>query len=127
LKGGGELQWTDTTLDAGLIVVLAGIVLMVRQVGRRHWTRQPARLRSARYVEGVGDLASQAVVFGGGVLIQFGTIARHISEKTLPGNLWLSLVGTTIWFVMFGVVVGRLLMRWQLRSVLAAIDAEDLR
>jgi hypothetical protein len=116
------------TLTAGLIVVLAGIVLMVRQVGRRRWwTRPPARPRSARYVEGVGDLASQAVVFGGGVLIQFGTVAGHISEKTLPANLWLSLVGTTIWFVMFGVVVGRLLMRWQLRSLVAAIDSEDAR
>jgi hypothetical protein len=116
------------TLTTGLIVVLAGIVLMVRQVGRRHWwTRPPARLRSARYVEGIGDLASQTVVFGGGALIQFSTLARHISEKTLPANLWLSLVGTTIWFVMFGVVAGRLLMRWQLRSLLAAIDAEDAR
>ncbi len=123
------MYWTDLTLlNAGIIMCLAGIVLMVRQVGRRHWwTGQPARLRSARYVEAIGDLASQAVVFGGVALIQFGNVAEHIREKTLPANLWLSVVGSTLWFVMFGVVVGRLLMRWQLRSLLAAIDAEDAR
>jgi hypothetical protein len=116
------------TLNAGLIMGLAGIVLMVRQVGRRHWwTGQAARLRSARYVEGIGDLASQAVLFGSVALIQFGNVADHMREKTLPASLWLSFVGSTIWFVMFGVAVGRVLMRWQLRSLLAAIDAEDAR
>jgi hypothetical protein len=122
------LHWTDTTLDAGLIMGLVGLILTVRQVGRRHWSiHQPARLRSARFVEGVGDLASQAVVFGGLAVIQFGNVAGHISEKTLPANLWQSLIASTIVFVLFGVLVGRMLMRWRLRSLLAAIDAKDAR
>ena len=119
------MSWADLMLTAGLVVGLAGIVLLIRQVGRRRsWTRASSRPRSAWYVEGVGDLACQALLVGGLVLMQLGTLARHIVERTLPTNLGLSVVASTAILVLFGIAVGRLSMRWQLRSLLAEIDAE---
>ena len=119
------MRWPDMMLTAGLITGLVGIVLTARQVkGRRYsWSRKSSLPRSAWYVESVGDLASQAVLVGALVLMQFGTIARHIEERTLPSNPWLSLAGSTAILVLFGVMLGRLLMRWQLRGLVAAIDA----
>jgi hypothetical protein len=127
--GGAELRWIElVTVIAGVILCLAGLVLTIRRLGRRHGLiHQQACPRSARYVEAVGDLASQAVVFGGVALIQFGNVAQHISEWTVPANLWLSFVSSTMVFVLFGVVLGRLHMRWQLRGFLSELDMESTR
>jgi protein-S-isoprenylcysteine O-methyltransferase Ste14 len=118
------LRWTDVTLIAGIFMCLAGLVLTVRQASRR---REQARRRSASYVERIGDLASQAVVFGGVALVQFGNVAKHVSERTLPANLWLSLASSTSVLLVFGVLLGRLHMRWQLRRLLAVLDTESSR
>lgn len=122
------MRWTELTLAAGLVLGLAGIVLTVRQVSRRNWgARQSDRPRTAWYVEGIGDLAIQALLVGALALMQFSNVAGHIAERTLPANLWLSFVSSAMILILFGVLLGRLLMRWQLRRLLAEIDAESAR
>jgi hypothetical protein len=117
---GGEI-----TIVAGLLIGLAGLGLTFRQVGRRFWgSREQARPRSAKYVEGVGDLASPAVLWGGMILIQFGNLAAHVNDGAFPGNLSLSLVSSASGIFAFGLLLGRLHMRWQLRSLLAQFDEE---
>jgi hypothetical protein len=116
----------DLTVLAGLLIVLAGVVLTLRQVGRRlWWAREQPRRRSASYVEGIGVVASQAVLFGGMAVMLFGNIAGHISDKTMPTNLRLSLLSGTAVLLLFGVQLGRLLMRWQVRRLLAELDTEN--
>jgi hypothetical protein len=41
--------------------------------------------------------------------------------RALPPNPWLSLIASTLILVIFGASLGRLIMRWQLREVLAQL------
>ncbi|HEY1630760.1 MAG TPA: hypothetical protein VGF56_05560 [Rhizomicrobium sp.] len=106
------------TILAGLPVTVAGAVLTVRQVARR--MRETIRERSARQVEEIADVASQAILFGGVATVLFGNIAQHIGDRRPPSVPWLSLISMTSIVLVFGVQLGRLLMRWQMRRVLAA-------
>ena len=87
-----------------------------------------ARTGSADSVDGAmrptADLASPAVLWGGMMLIQFGNLALHVSDGTLPRILPLSLVSTASSTFIFGLLLGRLHMRRQLRSLLAQFDEE---
>ncbi len=120
------MNWPDLTIFAGVFICLAGGVLTLREVGRRQWwAREQPRRRSANYVEGVGVVASQAVLFGGMPVTWFGNIAGHIINKTPPANLWLSLLSGAAVFLVFGVQLGRLAMRWQVRRLLVELDTES--
>jgi hypothetical protein len=114
--------WADLTLDAGLLIGLAGVVLIVRQVARR--LREPTQEGTARYVEGIGDLASLTVLFGGWVVMLFGSFAEHVSDEMLPSHLRLSLFGGMGILLLFGFQLGRLFMRWQVQRLLTELDAE---
>lgn len=120
------MGWPDLMLSAGLIIGLAGATLMLREAKRKLWpARELPQPKSARYVEGIGVLASQAVVFGGMATMQFGSIAGHISDNTRPANLGLSFVGGVAVVLLFGFQLGRLAMRWQLQRLLTELDAES--
>jgi len=120
------LGWPDWILFAGLLVGLAGAALMFREVKRRFWAGQNRpQPRSARYVEGIGVLVSQAMIFGAMATMQFGSIAGHISDHTPPANLKLSLLGGVSVVLLFGFQVGRLAMRWQVHRLLAEFDEQS--
>ena len=60
---------------------------MFREAKRRLWrARELPQPRSARYVEGVGVLISQAMIFGGMATMQVGSIAGHISDNIRPAK-----------------------------------------
>src|SRR5258708_40287116 len=121
------MGWADLTLLAGVFICLAGLVLMLRQAGRGvWWAREQPRQTSARHVEGIGVFVNQTVFFGGMALTMFGNIARHISDRTLPAKLWLSLLSGAAVLLAFGVQLGRLLIRWQVQRLLAELDAESV-
>jgi hypothetical protein len=110
---------SDVTLIVALFVILAGAVLMTRQLRRR--MREFAS-RQHRVVEETADLACQSLFLGGLALMQLAQLIGHVSDRTLPPDAWLSLTSSTLIFLLFGVSLGRLLMRWQLRHVLAGMD-----
>lgn len=117
------MGWTDLTLFAGLFICLAGVVMTVRQAGRR-WRAQQPRVRSTNYLEGIGDLSGPATIFGGIAMMQLGSLAEHLHEGTWPPNLRLSLVSSGVVLLVLGIQLGHLLMRWQLRRLLAGLDTE---
>jgi hypothetical protein len=117
------MSLADWTIGAGFLICLAGAVLTIRQVGRRlWWAREQPRQRSAKYVEGIADVTSQAVLWGGMTMTQFGNIAGHINDKTPLANPWLSPISGAAVLLVFGVQLGRLLMRWQVQRLLADLD-----
>jgi uncharacterized membrane protein YfcA len=109
---------TDLILLVSLLLLLVGIVLMFRQVGRR--MRDLARGKH-RVVEEIADLACQSIFLGALALMQIGQIIGHVSNGTLPPHRWLALTAGTLVFLLFGASLGRLMMRWQLRHVLAEL------
>ena len=113
------MDWPDWTISAGLLTGFAGAALTVREVARRLWQagEQP-QPRSARYIEGIAVLLSQALVLGGMALIQFGNLAGHISNNTRPAHLWLSFISGAGIVLLFGFALGRLAMRWQVQRLL---------
>jgi hypothetical protein len=118
------MGWTDLALLGGLCLCLAGVVLTLRQLGR-WWTREQPRGMSRRRLEGVADLAGPTALFGGIAMMQFGNVAEHVSERTLPADLWFSLLSGAAVLLVFGVHLGRLMMRWQLRRLGAVVDTES--
>jgi UPF0716 family protein affecting phage T7 exclusion len=110
---------TDLILLVSLLLLLVGMVLMFRQVGRR--MREIAQ-RKHRIVEEPADIACQSIFFGALALMQLGQLIGHVSKGKLPPDPWLSLIASTLIFLLFGASLGRLLMRWQLRQVLAELD-----
>ena len=120
------MGWPDWLLSAGLLIGLMGAGLTLREVWRRRGqAREPPQPRSARYVEGIGVLVSQVVVFGGMALIQFGNIAGHMIDNTRPEHLGLSFAGSVAIVLLFGFQLGRLVMRWQVQRLLTELDTES--
>jgi hypothetical protein len=119
------MHWPDWMLSAGLLIVLAGAALTLREVKRKlRSTHEQPQPRSARYVEGIGVLVSQAVVFGGMAMIQLGHIAGHISGNTPPANLGLFFMGSAAIVFLFAFQLGRLAMRWQVQRLLTEFDTD---
>jgi hypothetical protein len=73
----------------------------------------------------VGEIATQAATFGGMVLVQVGDIAKRMNEGAFPHDAGLILAGSAAGLLVFGVHLGRLLMRWQLCRLQATIDGES--
>jgi hypothetical protein len=117
------MRWTDLTLFGGLVIGLAGVVLTVRQAGRRWWARAQPRRRSTSHLEEIADLAGPTTIFGGITMMQLGNVIEHV--RTLPPNVRFSLLAGAVVLLVLGLHLGRLVMRWQLRRLLAALDAES--
>ena len=118
------MHWAEVTILAGLLIALAGAALTVRQVARR--MRETVRARVTGQVEGIADIASQAVLFGGVALVLFGNAAQHIGNDTPPTVPWLSLTSSTAIVLIFGFHLGRLVMRWQVRRLMAAPEKGEV-
>jgi hypothetical protein len=114
-----EMVPSDVTLIVGLFVILVGGLLMIRQLSRR--AREFARGKR-RVVEEAADLACQSLFLGGLALMQLAQLVEHASDRTVPPDPWLPLISSTLTFALFGVSLGRLMMRWQLRQILAELD-----
>lgn len=110
-------------LDAGLLIGLAGIALAVRQVRRR--LRESVSARLARKVEEIADIGCVTVIFGAMVVMQFGSIALHISDQTPPSVPWFTLLSSLSIVLLFGFSLGRLVMRWQVRRLLTPPAIEN--
>jgi hypothetical protein len=122
-----EMGWPDLLLFGGLIVGLVGAALSVRELKGRFWpTHEGPVPRSARYLEGIGVLVSQAMIFGGLAMLQFGSIATHISDNKRPADLGLSFAGAASAAFLLGASLGRLAMRWQVQRLLNELDTERL-
>jgi hypothetical protein len=111
----------DILLRVSLVTLLIGLVLMIRQIGRR--IRELARGRRP-VVEVRADLACQSIILGALALMQLNERVWHI--RALPPNPWLSLIASTLILVIFGASLGRLIMRWQLREVLAQLATKGM-
>ena len=114
----------DWIMSAGLLAGFAGTVLTVREVRRLRRAGEQPQPRSARYLEGIAVLVSQALILGGIALIQFGNVAGHISDNTRPAHVWLSFVSGAGIVLLFGFQLGRLVMRWQMNRLLTELDME---
>lgn len=115
---------TDSMLVVSLLVLLVGIVLTTRQLKRR--LRELAR-GTHRVVEETADLACQALFLGGLALMGLSQVTYHVINRSLSADPWLSLTGSTLTLVLFGISLGRLLMRWQLRYILAELNTEAVQ
>ena len=120
------MDWTDVTSWTGFLVVLVGIAMTIFLIVRRlRWMRNRPPGTSARRLEGSLEIAAQAVLFGGMALMNFGSFAGHVTAGALPRHLWLTLAGGAAMLVLFGVHLGRLLMRWQLRQLGDTLDTRS--
>lgn len=119
------MPWTDVTITAGLLLGLVGCVLVVYHARRRWWPSGRIRDSSLSRIESIAELASQSACFGGIAIVQFGNVAEHLSEGTIPVHLWPSVVSIAAGFLLFGISLGRLHVRWQLRLLRAVLDTES--
>lgn len=103
----------------GILTSLSAFVLTSRFVRDRQGL---ARERGRKYFPGIGEVAAQAA-FSGGILLM--TAANPIALGglgMLPAIFSLPLILVAILILLFGVQLGRLLMRYQLGRLGAAID-----
>lgn len=117
------MYWADAVLVAGSSITIAGFVLTLFQAKQK--ARERARGASARRLESIGEIASLATTLGGVALVLFADAAKHLSERTLPPNPWLALDAGVALVLVFGIHLGRLHMRWQLRRLRIVLDTED--
>lgn len=111
------MPWTDITIATGLLIAATGAPLTIYESYRRWAPREQGRPSGAGRLEGIKELASRAACFGGVAMTQFGSVAGHLTEGTLPAHLWLSIVSLAAGVLTFGIALGRLHMRWQLSSL----------
>lgn len=112
------MSWSEVTGWVGFLIILAGAGLIVHQVARRmRQMRARPPGTAARRLESGAEIASQAVLFGGAAVMNLASFAEHLSTRTLPTHLWLTLSGNAAILLLLGVHLGRLLMRWQLQQL----------
>jgi hypothetical protein len=114
-----EMLPSDVMLVVALLVILVGVLLMIRQLSRR--MRELVRGKH-RVVEETADLACQSLFLGGLALMELAQLIGHVSDRRLRPDPWLSLTASTGIVLLFGLSLGRLVMRWQLRHVLAELE-----
>ena len=116
------MRWTELTLLIGLLICIAAPILLVRR--RLSWVREHPGQFSKR-LESLDEIAIQALPFGGILLMQFANLVDHVREETLPQNIWLSIGSGALMLLVFGMQLGRLLMRWQLRRLGDLLDTKS--
>jgi hypothetical protein len=118
------MSWTELTIWAGFLTIPVSVALILVLVARRlRWLR--TRPPGVRHIEGIAEIAAQAIPVGGLVLLNFGGFAERVEARALPSNLWLWLGGIAGMLLLFGVHLGRLLMRWQLQQLGDTLDTKS--
>ncbi|HSV02012.1 MAG TPA: hypothetical protein VLI41_02305 [Phenylobacterium sp.] len=113
----------EVTRWVGFLIILAGAGLTFHLMARRlRAMRNRAPGTPLRRLESSAEIASQAVLFGGGTLMNFASFAENVSAGTLPNHLWLTLYGNAAMLVLLGLHLGRLFMRWQLKHLGGVLD-----
>ena len=119
------MQWPDILLLIGMFVCLAGAFLAVPLIRRQlGWIREHPR-RSSKRLESMSEIAIPAVPLAGILLLQFANLADHVREETLPQNIWLTIGSGSGLLLIFGMQLGRLLMRWQLQHLGGLLDTKS--
>jgi hypothetical protein len=113
-----NVSWIDPDIafDIAEVAVLCGLLVYLFYAWRR--TRSPgpkARLATPRRLESVGELCGLAIVFGGFALGQIASAAVELQFCTTPQRLaqFLALAGVSV--LLWGIYLGRLSLRLQLR------------
>jgi hypothetical protein len=125
-----DVNWIDPDIafDIAEIVLLCvsgtGFLFYLFCAWRR--TRNPgpkARLATLRRLESVGELCGLVIVFGGFAVSQIASVAVDLQFCTAPQRLahFLAVAGGFV--LLWGISLGRLSLRWQLRLA-PAKDAE---
>jgi hypothetical protein len=113
------MQWNDIVLIAGLCATVAGGLasLLYTSARLRRWRigQSTMHLTITRRLESMGELCAVALFSAGFVLLELGNIADQIERGASHQRLAFSLVVGALWLLLFGVALGRLSLRWQLR------------
>jgi hypothetical protein len=113
------VRWPYVEIASSILICLGGGLLTVFLASRRE---RFDRYTGTKHVQGLGEIASQAA-FSGGLLLMvvsdLGVLARVPMSSASRTVL---VVSAAILVLLFGVQLGRLLMRYQLRRLHALLD-----
>jgi hypothetical protein len=121
-----DVNWIDTHIVelVGICVGGAGLVLYALCARRRmRIPGQAARVAMPRRLESVGELWGLAILFGGLALSQVAIVAGYVRFGTTPPRLThaLAVAGGSV--LLWGISIGRLSLRRQLRIEAATASA----
>lgn len=116
------MTWNEILVLIGACTALGGAVATILY-SRRWWlTRSTTHLTVIGRLESVGQLCAAALIWGGIVLEQTGTIANEIQRGASHGRLAFTLAVTALMIFTCGATLGRLSLRRQLRPEPAIDD-----
>src|SRR5690242_12889757 len=115
------MAWNEIAILVGVCAALGGGIATIFY-SRRWWTAGSAtHLTLNGRLESNGELCGAALLWGGIVLEQAGTIADEIQRGASHQRLAFSLAATALLILVCGVTLGRLSVRGQL-NLEPAID-----
>ena len=113
------MHWPYLAIIFGTLIGLGSIVLKGFLASRR---QRLASARGTRQIEGIGEVASQAAISGSMLLVAAASFSVVATLEREAATLTFSIICAVILVLLFGVQLGRLLMRYQLRRLRALVD-----
>ena len=113
------MHWPYLAIIFGTLIGLGSIVLKGFLASRR---QRLVSERGTRQIEGIGEVASQAAISGSMLLVAAASFSVVATLEGEAATLTFSIICAVILVLLFGVQLGRLLMRYQLRRLRALVD-----
>lgn len=113
------MYWRYVAFSLGSLTSLGALILTMRFARDR---RRLAREEGRKYFQGIGEIAAQAGFSGGFLLMAAANPIALGGLGMLPAIFTLPLALVAILILLFGVQLGRLLMRYQLRRLGTVVD-----
>jgi hypothetical protein len=111
------VDWISIVMIAGLCVVVTGSILYVRCLWRRpRIVSANVYVTTSQRLESVGELWCQATLWDGIVLVLLATLAEEMRSGASLQRLAFSMVASASMVLVWGVCLGRLSLRGQLRQ-----------
>jgi hypothetical protein len=111
-----DVHWTNIVLIVGLCVTVTGLIFYVRCLWRRaRIVSDKVCVMTSQHLESAGELWCQAALWGGIVLGLFANIAEEMRSGASLHRLAFSMVASAGMVLVWGVCIGRLSLRRQLR------------
>lgn len=110
------MDWTTIVMIAGLCVGITGLTSYVRFLWQRsRIVSGNVYVTTNQRLESVGELWCQVALWGGLVLVLFSNVAEQMRSGASVHKLAFSMIagGSMVW--VWGVCIGRLSLRRQLR------------